>query len=335
MNLRNDQGRIRLVLLVLVGTVTVVIAGGALFLWFAWLLSRQPATWTTWLGHVDGQGWFDAAKTTAAILAIIGVGGAALVSYRRQDTAEQTHSLETERHKLESQRLQDDRERELRSRFTTIAEQLSGKSAIRLAGAYALAALADDWHRFGNDDERQVCVSLMCAQLRREPEPDDPDSKEIRNTIIGIIRQHRPRHSDPANESDWGSCKLDLDGADLTNSSGLFNINFDGVYLSRANLSGVWLVGCNMVRASLIGAQLQQAFIAGDLTRARLAHADLSDATISANLTGCDLGWANLSGADLSGSNLTDADLENATLDGVLYDDKTIWPEGFTPPRRD
>lgn len=223
----------------------MVVAGGALFLWFAWLLSRQPVGWTAWLTHVDGQGWFDAAKTTAAILAIVGIGGAALVAYRRQDTAERTHNLESQRH-------QDDRERELRSRFTTIAEQLSGESSVRLAGAYTLAALADDWHRFGNDDERQVCVSLLFAQLRRKPvlvdrfDPQrnrvvsapDPDDKEFRGTIITIIQQHRPKVIDPNNESDWRSCKLDLSGADLA-SSGVWTQNLAGVVLNGAKLGGV------------------------------------------------------------------------------------------------
>jgi uncharacterized protein YjbI with pentapeptide repeats len=338
---RNDQGRIRLSWLVAIGTVTVVMAGGALFLWFAWLLSRQPASWTAWLIYVDGQGWFDAAETTAVILAIVGVSGAALVAYRRQDTAERTHNLESERH-------QDDRERELRSRFTTIAEQLSGKSAVRLAGAYALAALADDWHRFGSGNERQVCVDLLCAQLRRKPMVNDSDDDEFRRTVIAIIKQHRPKTPDPQNVSDWRSCKLDLRGADLSDSTlwttNFADVNLDGAKLRHAGLVNACLVGAHLKDANLRGANL----LGADLTRASLSYADLTEAGITranlteaqvygADLTGADLSKSDLTGTVLNGSNLTGAKLtgaklENARMGDIIYDDQTVWPPGFEPP---
>lgn len=339
--LRNDQDRIRLSWLVGIGTIGVVIAGGGLFLWFAWLLSRQPASWTAWLTHVDGQGWFDAAKTTAAILAIVGVGGAALVAYRRQDTAERAHNLESQRH-------QDDRERELRSRFTTIAEQLSGKSAVRVAGAYALAALADDWHRFGNDDERQVCVDLLCAQLRSKPMVNDSDKDEFRSTVIAIIQQHRPITPDPKNVSDWRSCQLDLRGADLSDSTlwttNFADVNLDGANLRHAGFVNACLVGAHLKDANLRGARL----LGADLTRASLPYADLTEAGITrANLTKAQVYGADLTGADLSksdltgtvltgsklaGAKLTGAKLENARMEDIIYDDQTVWPPGFEPP---
>lgn len=95
--------RISLVLLVTLGTVVVISIGGALFLWLAWLLSHQAAPWRdaagwAWMAHIDGQGWFDSARTTATILAIVGVGGAALVAYRRQDTAELNHRFTVKAH---------------------------------------------------------------------------------------------------------------------------------------------------------------------------------------------------------------------------------------------
>ncbi|WP_421840473.1 hypothetical protein [Mycobacterium sp.] len=63
----------------------------------AWLLSHQPAPvpggtgWFDWLSHVYGTGLFSAARTRATILAVVGIGGAALVAYRRQDTTERAH----------------------------------------------------------------------------------------------------------------------------------------------------------------------------------------------------------------------------------------------------
>jgi uncharacterized protein YjbI with pentapeptide repeats len=278
---------------------------------------------------------------TAVILAIVGVSGAALVAYRRQDTAERTHNLESERH-------QDDRERELRSRFTTIAEQLSGKSAVRLAGAYALAALADDWHRFGSGNERQVCVDLLCAQLRRKPMVNDSDDDEFRSTVIAIINQHRPKTPDPQNVSDWRSCKLDLRGADLSDSTlwttNFADVNLDGAKLRHAAFVNACLVGAHLKDANLRGANL----LGADLTRASLSYADLTEAGITrANLTEAQVYGADLTGADLSksdltrtvlngsnltGAKLTGAKLENARMEDIIYDDQTVWPPGFQPP---
>jgi hypothetical protein len=180
------------------GTAAVINVGGALFGWLAWLQSHQPAPWNdragygAWLSHVDGTAMFDAARTTATILAVVGVGGAALVAYRRQATAEltyeinvranqvaiesqetaaqqlqldsQKYELDRQRHQLEEERRRDDREQELRARFAKIAEQLdNASSAVRHAGAYSLASLADDWHQFGKSSERQVCVWISSA----------------------------------------------------------------------------------------------------------------------------------------------------------------------------
>ncbi|MGB3234107.1 MAG: hypothetical protein WBB57_26185 [Mycobacterium sp.] len=227
---RDDRGRIKLARLVLVGSLTVIATGGALFLWLAWLSTGEVSPWRTgwskssswaWLKGPTGPNWFEASKTTAAILAIIGLGGAALVAYRRQDLAEQSHKLETDRH-------QADREREMRSRFTVIAEQLSGQSTTRLAGAYALAALADDWHRFDNDGERQVCVDLLCGQLRHKPirrfiaearqsselvENFDAvkklirDDEEFRRTVIAIAKVSLAGRPFRGENGVWSPCR--------------------------------------------------------------------------------------------------------------------------------
>jgi uncharacterized protein YjbI with pentapeptide repeats len=42
---------------------------------------------------------------------------------------------------------------------------------------------------------------------------------------------------------------------------------------------------------------------------------------------------ADLRGADLTGADLTNAELHDANLHGVIADDTTTWPHGFTPPQ--
>ncbi len=53
---------------------------------------------------------------------------------------------------------------------------------------------------------------------------------------------------------------------------------------------------------------------------------------------GANLNRANLNRANLKGANLTGAILEGADLIGVfgsaIWDESTIWPEGFTPIKR-
>jgi hypothetical protein len=55
-------------------------------------------------------------------------------------------------------------------RYTKIAEQLASEhEPVRLAGVYALAALADEWQGTGDIGQRDVAVKLLCAYLRAKP----------------------------------------------------------------------------------------------------------------------------------------------------------------------
>lgn len=338
----STERRISLLWLVTIGTVVVTLLGLALFLWFAWLLSRQPAPlrnntrWWDWLGHVGGTELFDAARTTATILAIVGVGGAALVAYRRQDTTERAHkvalegqridtaqhTLDSRKYQLELDRRNDDHESDLRVRFATVAEQLgSANFSVRQAGAYALASLADDWQRFGNGAERQVCVDLLCAQLRR-PRPKNDlggvlpkvadqagEDLEVRKTIVALIRSHRPVSVDST--AGWNVCTLDFAGADL---SGFSFIDTD---LRSANFEGANLSGVNMIRTDLSDANLAKAKLSGcDFSNANLTGATLHQ--VSVDRAGEEDVWRNqavFERATLRGAQLGQAFLPNALFD--------------------
>ena len=70
-----------------------------------------------------------------------------------------------------------------------------------------------------------------------------------------------------------------------------------------------------------------------DLFRANLVGADLRGVNLRrAGLTGTDLTGADLTGADLAEADLTKAKLTGTTLVDLSYNEKTIWPRGFTPP---
>jgi hypothetical protein len=65
--------------------------------------------------------------------------------------------------------LAEQRTRTWNERFATAANQLGSDkpAAVRLAGVYAMAGLADDW-----EANRQTCINVLCAYLRMPYEPD-------------------------------------------------------------------------------------------------------------------------------------------------------------------
>src|SRR5689334_22112552 len=108
----------------------------------------------------------------------------------RRATSRDTQRALEEQGKQLDRTLAEQRTRTLNERPATAAEQLGGDKspAIRLAGVYAMAGLADDWK-----ENRQTCVDVLCAYLRLpyepDPGPDAPErlafqaSREVRHTV--------------------------------------------------------------------------------------------------------------------------------------------------------
>lgn len=320
---------------VLIGTVATTLLGASVLLLFSWL---QSGKWL-WQNefYLNGGQWFDAARTTATLVGVIGLGGAAFLAYRKQVATEAQHQLEEGS--------------SLRGRYTTAAEQLGHESApIRLAGVYALASLADDWNDFGKPDERQVCIDLLCAYLRtdrtRTSKPlmglertniarprrilagqptlrartsipqKDPDVEElsVRAAIVGSIRTR----TIPGPRSQWSGRAFDLAGSNLTEAK-LAGAKLIGATMPDADLTLANLAGATLARANLAGAKLLRANLANaNLTSANLTEADLTNAgLLGANLRNASLSWANLTNAYLTNVTLVGADLTGATLTGV------------------
>jgi uncharacterized protein YjbI with pentapeptide repeats len=128
------------------------------------------------------------------------------INATHQDTAD---TLKQQREQLDTtlkaqseqlkQTLAEQRARTLNERFATAADNLGSDKppAVRLAGVYAMAGLADDW-----PENRQTCVDVLCAYLRLPYEPDPGDnaptekqldfhaSREVRHTVIRVITAH-------------------------------------------------------------------------------------------------------------------------------------------------
>ena len=150
--------------------------------------------------------------------------------------------------------LGEQRTRTLNERFAMAAGQLGDDkpTAVRLAGVYAMAGLADDW-----PENRQTCVDVLCAYLRMpyelDPGEDAPEPqrlafqaiREVRHTVIRVITAHL---KDNAAVS-WERLNFDFtgvvfDGGDFSGAVFSGTVSFSGarfpgeVSFSGAEFSG-------------------------------------------------------------------------------------------------
>ncbi|MBH0116846.1 pentapeptide repeat-containing protein [Salinibacterium sp. NG253] len=196
--------RRRLPLLV---AVVVALSVGAAVAFVAWILLERL------LGRDPGQlATGDLLRLSLYIAA--GVGGfvALVVAYRRQDDLEQGRFVE---------------------RFGAAAAQLGNSDpAIRLAGVYAMAGVADE----SNSAKRQQCIDVLCAYLRLPYSPalnlDNQigysktsvsegsdrveenfvyrlNDREVRQTIVAVIANRIVRGAGVS----WSTSDFDFEGA--------------------------------------------------------------------------------------------------------------------------
>lgn len=158
----------------------------------------------------------DVIKATITVAGFVGAVLVGVYGYRKQ------RLVEGEAHRADAE--------QFARRYTSAADQLGHeKAAVRLAGVYAMARLADDWY-----EQRQVCIDVLCAYLRMPYEPNTASEKhregerEVRHTIIRLIRDHLRDPSDPAT---W--CGHDLNFTNATFDGG----DFDGAKFTEGTIS--------------------------------------------------------------------------------------------------
>ncbi len=176
-------------------------------------------------------------EVTAAVIAA-GVGVLTVAAtiavqiYSRRATSRDTQHAVDEQRKQLDRTLAEQRTRTLNERFATAAGQLGDDKppAIRLAGVYAMAGLADDW-----PENRQTCVDVLCGYLRMPYEPDPGEDapgperlafqagREVRHTVIRVITAHLKEGAAVS----WQGLDLDFTG-----------VVFDGGDFGCAEFSG-------------------------------------------------------------------------------------------------
>ncbi|MEU5725048.1 pentapeptide repeat-containing protein [Micromonospora sp. NPDC047738] len=249
----------RSIALVIAAAVLVVGAMVAGAFWYAgWPGVRRDST-------VTAGTLFDLLKLVFSVVAGVGGVAALVVAYRRQRVAEHANKLAEFAHELahaadlraeaaESRaKIETDRNgiRLFNERFAKASEQLgSDKAAVRLAGVYAMAGLADDWR-----DGRQTCIDVLCAYLRMPytPPPTASDGaptlidekaateartareeREVRHTVIRLIVRHLRVAEEEA--TSWRDLDFDFTGA-VFDGGDFSNVTFSGGTVSFAGVT--------------------------------------------------------------------------------------------------
>ena len=170
-------------------------------------------------------------------LATLGAGIAAIIAaWIALHNGKKTREQDKEIHEAKSRAEQ---ERTLRERFMSIVELLATDDLTkRESGAYAMAALADDWAAFYEDDqesalrEQQVCLNILTGQLRdpisTEQGKQELFFKEIIQEIIFSHFKNSDNHENGGRKPGiWSDLKLDLRGCHF------YNLYTEGVYFNQ------------------------------------------------------------------------------------------------------
>lgn len=244
-----------------------------LTLFLFWLSFDKPHLQSQAAKGVGPAALFNAAKLALAVVAGIGGVVALVVAFRRQRLGEADH----ERQERATSR---DETRLFTERFAQATEQLgSDQAAVRVAGVYALAGLADDWTA-----GRQTCVDVLCAYLRmpfrlRSPLPEyEPELEEdrqrfeslrtaiealdagrmtypaseeyqVRSTILRAMRDRMNEYA----EVQWSGLNLDFTGAIFDEAS------FDSFIFDQCDVQFggcIFVGGASFAQSKILGSRL-------------------------------------------------------------------------------
>ncbi|GAA1954759.1 pentapeptide repeat-containing protein [Catenulispora subtropica] len=291
----------------------------------------------------------DAMKTALLVVAGSGAGAGLYVQYRKQRTDEAKSALDHANSRRDQDKL-------FTERYTAAAAQLgNAAAAVRLAGVYALARIADDSER-----DRPTCLEVLCAYLRMPYDPDDPKTEPAERQVRTTAQTAIAARLYPDHPGFWHDARIDLAGAYL------IDWNFVGFTVGefkadRATFSG----GAGFGRATFtgdahfVGATFTLATYFGGGTFNGAAWFNGATFSGSASFGGATFSdFAGFGGATFSGdAHFDEATFNsnagfnkatfnsNARFDGATFnrgaefraatfrqDLPPVWPAGFTEP---
>lgn len=196
----------------MVTLILALVLGWLLFAGFARLSGDGVSWWWPNKSSIKGN-LFDVTRSTVTAAGVFAGVFAIVYAYRKQ-RVEEAAGLRADAAALA------DAKKDFSRRYQDAAEQLGhDKAAVRLAGAYSMARLADDW-----TDQRQTCVDVLCAYLRM-PWPGE-EQEESERQVRGSIAQILVNHLCPEAQPSWSSMSFDFQGARLRDFK-LIDVIFD------------------------------------------------------------------------------------------------------------
>lgn len=332
-HVKPDGENVSLKWLVGIGLAVTLVLAAVLFYGQAELLTDPgESAWS-----IESPELLDIARSTAFGLGAIGAIAALLVGYRRQKSTEDAHDHQVQTTKdnleLEHKKQKVEEISNLHDRYAKAVEQLASENpTIRLGGVYVLSALANDWLATKDYRQRQVCVDMLCAYLRSDPEvpadvSDDKQDEYLLNTLkkdqdvrkAALESLSEIRTLERLNEPSAPTSGLPQSIQDLYRTLKATEV----IPRVRIDLAGITLRGLNLRHARLAYLPLNNANLAGaNLSRSELTRTDFGGATMNGvDLSHATLLRTNLTGArlecvDLAGSVLVDPRLRGATITG-------------------
>jgi hypothetical protein len=276
-----------------------IVLGGALSVCVvfgpAWLAGPEPGLTAADRLSAENDVRSTLLQGLGGLLALGGVAFGAVVTLRQVGASREQRSIDL---------------------FTKAIDQLaSDQVSVRHGGVYALEQLSELDSRY-----RGHAHALLTAFVRqRAPWPSSrPDSEVLADRArlqggladdIGAAISVLGRQAMIVGDAESELERVDLRCAELD------DLNLPNVCFAHANLDGAVLRRANLSNATLLETTLRNT---------NLADADLREADFTRAL---------LDGAILRGADLSNAKLEDADLAGVIADNTTKWPHGFTPPQ--
>ena len=217
------------------GAILLVLAVFAVAFYGFAMIDTHPARLWPWSAKTH-PGLYELSRTAVPVAALVGGAAAIVVGIRRQRSTEKTVELTARTAQITADAYALDQKRagreeidRLRDRYTTIAAQLGDDAApVRLAGVYAMAALADDWITMGNHREAQVCIDVLCAYIRTPrhttTSEDAVADTRVRETITRVITQHLQVGA----ATSWSDKVFDFTEAHFTGSHSFDSAEFNG-----------------------------------------------------------------------------------------------------------
>jgi hypothetical protein len=175
----------------------------------------------------------------------------------------------------------------------------------------------------------------MAAKQKAAPPPEIDWVETLRTGAEGVAKWNA--RSETARQMTRLG-RGDYTGRDLS------TVDFTGQSILKFQGAGVNFTNATLTRGSFIEADLKGANFSGaEMTKFCARNADLTGATlvgvvlkggrlVGAKFVNADLSGANLTGADLSGVDLTGANLTGTVFADLVFDQHTVWPEGFVVP---